>query len=223
MREKELRWVGRSKEELGALPREVQRAFGYALWLAQIGEKHPRAIPLKGFGGAGVLEVVEDDAAGTYWGMYTVRFAEVVYALLFFQKKSHRGVRTDKRLIDLLRQRLREAETDHDQREKRTMTVTVSGGNVFADLGFPNPDEEMAKARLALAITKAIRAKGLTQEQAAQLLGTTQSQISNIGRGKFGNITYDKLFDYLNRLGYTVEINIAPGEAGHVELIAAPS
>lgn len=92
------------------MPDEVQQAFGFALYNAQIGLIHPDAKPLKGFGSAGVLEVVEDWRGGTYRAVYTVRFANAVYVLHCFQKKSKRGIQTPKREIDLIRERLREAE-----------------------------------------------------------------------------------------------------------------
>lgn len=71
---------------------------------------HPDAKPLRGFGSAGVLEVVEDSRGDTYRAVYTVRFAEAVYVLHCFQKKSKRGIQTTKRELDLIRVRLKEAE-----------------------------------------------------------------------------------------------------------------
>jgi len=83
---------------------------GHALHLAQLGEKSPAAKPLRGFTGAGVLEVVEAFEGNAYRAVYTVRFASGVYALHAFQKKSHRGIATDRRDIELVEKRLREAE-----------------------------------------------------------------------------------------------------------------
>lgn len=92
------------------MPDEVRQAFGFALYHAQIGLLHPDAKPLKGFGSAGVLEVVEDWRGDTYRAVYAVRFANAIYVLHCFQKKSTRGIETPKREIDLIRERLREAE-----------------------------------------------------------------------------------------------------------------
>jgi phage-related protein len=78
--------------------------------LAQIGKKHDQAKPLKGFGSAGVLEVVEDSDGSTYRAVYTVRFGNAVYVLHCFQKKSMHGIATPKPDIDLVRERLRAAE-----------------------------------------------------------------------------------------------------------------
>ncbi len=84
--------------------------MGHALHLAQLGEKAPAAKPLRGFKGAGVIEVVEAFEGDAYRAVYTVRFASGVYALHAFQKKSHRGIATDQRDIELVEKRLREAE-----------------------------------------------------------------------------------------------------------------
>jgi phage-related protein len=107
---KPLYWVGSSKRDLLSLPEPVVDFFGYALYLAQDGKKHGQAKPLKGFGSAGVLEVVEDWNQSTYRAVYTVRFEGVVFVLHMFQKKSKRGVATPKADIDLIRERLKVAE-----------------------------------------------------------------------------------------------------------------
>jgi phage-related protein len=107
---KPLYWVGSSKKDLMALPETVVDIFGYALYLAQVGGKHEQAKPLKGFGSAGVLEVVEDWEGNTYRAVYTVRFADSVFVLHVFQKKSKRGTATPKRELDLIRERLKVAD-----------------------------------------------------------------------------------------------------------------
>jgi phage-related protein len=102
--------VGSSKRDLLSLPKPVVDFFGYALYLAQDGKKHGQAKPLKGFGSAGVLEVVEDWDRSTYRAVYTVRFEGVVFVLHMFQKKSKRGAATPKADIDLIRERLKVAD-----------------------------------------------------------------------------------------------------------------
>jgi phage-related protein len=89
------------------MPADVQDTFGYALHLAQAGDRHSQAKPLKGFGGAGVLEVVEDHQGDTYRAVYTVRYASAVYVLHCFQKKSISGIATPKPDLDLIRARLK--------------------------------------------------------------------------------------------------------------------
>ncbi len=102
-------WVASSRKVLKSLPKEVRRVVGQALFDAQMGGKHPDAKPLKGFGGAGVLEIVEDDDGNTYRAVYTIRFARAVYVLHVFQKKSKSGIRTPQEEVERVKSRLRAA------------------------------------------------------------------------------------------------------------------
>ena len=115
VRPKPVRWVGSSKEDLREFPEEVRRRVGGALWEAQLGLKAPYAKPLRGFGGAGVLEVVENHDGDTYRAVYTVRFADVLYVLHCFKKKSKRGIKTPKHELDLIEDRLKRAAEDYRQ------------------------------------------------------------------------------------------------------------
>ena len=108
--EKPLFWMGSSLDDLKDCPDEVQDFIGYALHWAQTGGKSPAAKPLQGFIGAGVLEVVDDFDGNTYRAVYTVRFAQAVYALHVFQKKSHKGIATPKQDIELVKARLKRAQ-----------------------------------------------------------------------------------------------------------------
>jgi phage-related protein len=107
---KTLFWTGSSKKDLKAMPTEVQDTFGYALHLAQLGKKHSQTRPLKGFGSAGVLEVVEYASGGAFRAVYTVKFADALYVLHCFQKKSTHGIATPKPDMDVIRERLKVAE-----------------------------------------------------------------------------------------------------------------
>ena len=104
-----LLWVGSSKRDYRAFPQRVQENFGFELFLAQTGQHPPSAKPLKGLG-SGTVELIDAFDGDAYRAVYTVRFASGVYALHAFQKKSHRGIATDKHDIDLIAKRLREAE-----------------------------------------------------------------------------------------------------------------
>jgi phage-related protein len=115
---KELVWVGASRKDMRDLPRPVRRRFGAALYAVQLGETPPEAKVLKGFGGASVLELIEDDRSGTYRAVYTVRFATKVYVLHVFQKKSKHGIATPKQEIDLIHERLKRAERMYKGLEK---------------------------------------------------------------------------------------------------------
>jgi len=106
---KPLEWIGSSKKDLKALPDEVMDVFGYALFLAQTGGKHDQAKPLRGFGSAGVLEVIEDFRGNAYRAVYTVQFEERVFVLHVFQNKSKTGIATPISDMDLIRERLKVA------------------------------------------------------------------------------------------------------------------
>jgi phage-related protein len=113
--EKPLHWVGPSKRDLLRFPERVVDNIGYALGVVQYGGRPPSAKLLKGLG-AGVLEIVEDDAAGTFRAAYTVRFRKAIYVLHAFQKKSPSGIRTARPDIGLIEQRLKAARLDYEVR-----------------------------------------------------------------------------------------------------------
>jgi phage-related protein len=118
---KGLVWIASSRRDMRTLPKEVRRTFGVALFAVQGGETPPIAKPLRGFGSAGVLELIEDDAGGTYRAVYTVSFATAVYVLHVFQKKSKRGRETSRHDIDLIKQRLSRAAELHAMRMKESL------------------------------------------------------------------------------------------------------
>ena len=114
---KPIRWVGASLRALRRFPAAVRHDVGYALYLAQKGEKAGSAKPLKGIvRGAGVLEIVEDRDGDTYRTVYTVRFEGAVYVLHAFQKKSRKGIETPKQTIELIRARYAQAKWDYEAR-----------------------------------------------------------------------------------------------------------
>jgi phage-related protein len=115
---KPLKWIGASKEDLKGFPEPVRKAMGHALHVAQINLKAPNAKPLRGLGGASVLEIVEDHDRNTYRAVYTVKFQGVVYVLHAFQKKSRKGIETPKHDIDLIKARLKAA-TEHFENQKQ--------------------------------------------------------------------------------------------------------
>jgi phage-related protein len=107
---KPLFWISSSKDDLRSFPEDVQHMMGFALYEAQLSGKHVAAKPLKGFGGAGVLEIVEDYDGNTFRAVYTVKYAGAVYMLDAFQKKSKKGARTPQRDLSRLNRRLKAAE-----------------------------------------------------------------------------------------------------------------
>ena|SRR5437667_8381967 len=108
--DKPLFFLADSRKKLRNFPDEVKQVMGYALRRAQQGGRHRDAKVLKGFGGGGVLEIVDNYDGSTYRGVYTVKFADVVYLLDAFQKKSKKGTKTPKPDIDRIKARLKEAE-----------------------------------------------------------------------------------------------------------------
>lgn len=110
---KKLAFVGSTRDDIRKFPEEARQDIGYALFEAQNGQKSESAKPLKGFGGAGVLEIVENFSGDTYRAVYTVKFADIVYVLHCFQKKSKHGIKTPQHDIDLIKRRLKAAEEDY--------------------------------------------------------------------------------------------------------------
>ena len=110
---KKIDFIGSSRKDIREFPEEVKEDIGYALFEVQKGGKPAAAKPLKGFGGAGVLEIVENFHGDTYRAVYTVKFPKTVYVLHCFQKKSKHGIKAPQKEIDLMKQRLKTAEEDY--------------------------------------------------------------------------------------------------------------
>lgn len=125
---KSLVFLGGTRDDLRTLPEVPRRAIGAALFLVQIGETPSLAKPLRGFGGASVLEIVEDYRTDTYRAVYTVRFARLVYVLHVFQKKSRHGRATPQRDSDLISRRLQQAEAHYRTWLRDHGDVSEGGG-----------------------------------------------------------------------------------------------
>jgi len=125
-RNKPLHWVGSAKKDYLDFPNEVQSDMGYALGLAQINAKHPKAKPWKGEG-PGVFEIVEDHRGNTYRAVYTVRFVGVIYVLHAFQKKSKTGIKTPQTDINLIAERLKRAQADYESTQGASKTGEQHG------------------------------------------------------------------------------------------------
>ena len=97
-------------------------------------------------------------------------------------------------------------------------TVTQSSGNVFADLGFANPEQEQLKADLTLQIYRTLKARGLTQTKAGELLGIKQPHVSSLMRGRSGTFSVGRLMEFLTALGQDVEITVRPTRKQHGEM-----
>jgi len=106
---KPLEWMGNTRRVVQAFPKPVRQVVGQALYAAQIGDTHVDTKPLKGFGSAGVVEIIADHDGETFRAVYTVKFRGVVYTLHAFQKKAKKGIKTPQKDLDLIKQRLRDA------------------------------------------------------------------------------------------------------------------
>ena len=114
---KPIGWIGASLRGLRSFPRAVRIEIGHALFTAQEGGLDPATKPLRGFGGASVLEIVTSHQGNAWRAVYTVRFPDAIYVLHVFQKKSTKGIATPTRELDLIKRRISEAERDHRERQ----------------------------------------------------------------------------------------------------------
>ncbi len=114
---KPLRWIGSSRKDYMTFPQALQEAFGFELYLAQLGQHPPSAKPLKGLGN-GVVELIESYDGDAYRAVYTARFESAIYVVHAFKKKSKTGIKTPQSDIDLIKMRLKNAEADHKNRSK---------------------------------------------------------------------------------------------------------
>jgi len=209
---KPVEWVGSSYKDFTAFPDLVQDTMGYALYMAQTGRTHAAAKPLKGFGGAGVLEIIEDDRDGTYRTVYTVKFERAVYVLHAFQKKSKRGIQTPREELEVIRRRLRIAEQDvltrrREKMKKKAATAIRRGTkNIFADLGYADADTHLLKAQLMSRVQDTLTARKLNQTEAARIMGVSQPDVSRMLKGQFRDMSVERMLRMLARLGCDVGI-----------------
>jgi len=167
---------------------------------------HTSVKPLKGFGGASVLEIVDDHQSDTYRAVYTVKFKNAIYVLHAFQKKSKKGIKTPQQEIELIRQRLKVAEEDHKSRtrfimsNKENTSIRRGSNNVFADLGYADPDTHLLKAQLVNRIDEIISEQKLTQIEAAKIMGLSQPDVSRLLKGQFREISVERIMRLLMRL-----------------------
>ncbi|MCK4603623.1 MAG: type II toxin-antitoxin system RelE/ParE family toxin [Deltaproteobacteria bacterium] len=104
---KNIVWIGSSREELKKFPEPIKDEIGYAIYRAQEGKKHHKAKPLKGF--SGVLEITSSYKTDTYRAVYAIKLGDCIYVFHTFKKKSHKGIKTPKPDMEIIRKRLKEA------------------------------------------------------------------------------------------------------------------
>lgn len=210
-------------------PPVVRRSFGLALYVAQLGEMPPDAKPLKGFGGAGVIELLEDHKGDAYRAVYTVRFSSGVLRAPRISEEGKAGhcdsqarTRPDPAAIE-------DGTSNPHGFGRGTVEMKrgheTSSGNVFADLGLKNAEQELVKARLTLQIYQLLKARGLTQAKAAALLGTTQAQVSTLMRCRPTSVSVGRLMEFLTILGQDIEVTVKPAlkqGTGHMSVTVQP-
>ena len=103
-------------------------------------------------------------------------------------------------------------------KKKNANRVEACGGNVFADLGFANPEQELLRGRLTLQVYRALKQRGLTQARAGEILGINQPHVSNLMRGRSGSFSVGRLMEFLTALGQDVEITVRPTRKQHGEM-----
>ena len=181
--------------------------MGYALYLAQVGGKHPDAKALSGFGGAGVLEVIRDYRGDTFRAVYTLKYTGTVYVLHAFQKKSKTGRTTPRRDLELIRQRLREAEQIARGRKPRaTRREPDMEAAMCSKTLACQTRKSISKEQLVFKIDAILKARGLKQVEAAALFGVRQPDVSNLLRGEFRQFSVERLLRFLVALDQDVEI-----------------
>jgi phage-related protein/predicted XRE-type DNA-binding protein len=207
-------WRGTSKQDFAAFPADAQRDMGYALFLAQMGERHStRSKVLRGFGGATVVEIKESHGGNAYRAIYTVRYADCVYVLCLSEEveKGHGDAE-----VRYESGRAAVARAGRRKRGKAMSRIPAAkdpARNVWLQLGLPGAEEHFLKAELVLRLDKAIKALRLTQRDAARRIGATQPELSKILNGKFSEVSFERLMRFLAALGHSIEIKIGTANA----------
>jgi predicted XRE-type DNA-binding protein/phage-related protein len=209
-------WIASSRDDLRGFPEDVKDRVGHALWFAQTDRRHDSARLLKGFGDAGVLEVIESHEGNAYRAVYTIRYAGYVYVLHLLPEEVEAGpcdadARDEPSRVPAhaREERLRGTERRNEEMTKsKKPPITLGSGNVFADIAARDPEEMLVKAQLSGQIVDIIRSRGLTQTAAAKLLGVDQPKVSQLFRGDIRQYTIDRLVRFVTLLQHDVEIRV---------------
>jgi predicted XRE-type DNA-binding protein/phage-related protein len=207
---KPLIWIGSSRKDLREFPEDVQHRIVYALWIAQTGGKHRDAKALSGFGGAGVLELIEDYRGDTFRAVYTLKYAGLVYVARL-SKEIENGARNTAPGYRVNQATTARSGTDRKGDDvMNSRRYEKSSGNVFKDLGLPDAEEHLVKAKLVWKIDGIMKERGLKQVEVAALLGIRQPDVSKMLRGEFRQFSVERLLRFLVALGQDVEIVVKP-------------
>jgi predicted XRE-type DNA-binding protein len=223
------KWVSSAKRDLDAMPEDVKDVFGHVIDLAQAGGKHQDAKVMTGFGSAGVLEGRGPPGRHLPGRLHRqVRRLGLCPALLpeeVQKRHSHAeaGHGFDQHPLEGRETGFRGLAgkaRSTQMNEHASITIEEGSTNVYADLGYTDAAEMQRKSQLAGEVARAIKARRLTQEDAAALLGIDQSKVSRITRGQFRGVSEAKLLELVARLGHDVKIVVGPvrRRAGKIEL-----
>ena len=207
---KPLEFLGTSQDDIRAMPAAVRHDLGLELMRVQFGGEPTNFKPIPTVG-AGAYEIRVRDASGAFRAIYVAKFAEAVYVLHAFQKKTQKTSKAD---LDLAAKRYKligtRAMKKTDPRWDDTRRIK-SSGNVFADLGFDPAEAEVMKLRAEVMIRmeKHLKAQGWTQAEAARQLGVTQPRVSRLLRGKWEDFSLDMLLTLASRAGLHPKLKLA--------------
>jgi predicted XRE-type DNA-binding protein len=200
---KPVEWIASSRDDVRSFPKEVRAVIGEALYRAQQGGEHPASKALKGFGGRGVLEIVDDFDGDTFRAVYTVRFSDAVIEAR--TRNAEARDRTDTQPSETRRNsppgRIRKA-----NEMSADIPVHRGSGNVFADLGFDNSEEMQLRADLVQQMREIVARRKLTQMAAAELLGIKQPDLSALLRGRLTKYSLERLLKFMTILDRDVKI-----------------
>jgi predicted XRE-type DNA-binding protein len=178
--------------------------------IAQTGGKHRDAKALSGFGGAGVLELIEDYRGDTFRAVYTLKYAGLVYVARL-SKEIENGARNTAPGYRVNQATTARSGTDRKGDDvMNSRRYEKSSGNVFKDLGLPDAEEHLVKAKLVWKIDGIMKERGLKQAEVAALLGIRQPDVSKMLRGEFRQFSVERLLRFLVALGQDVEIVVKP-------------
>ena len=218
-----MRWVASSKREMQGMPDDVKDVFGRAILDVQYGDTPRGARPFGEGLPKEIMKLSEDYQGDTYRAVYTAEFADVVYVLDVFAKKSKSGIGTPKPDKERVVARFKAAAEHYKMSRGRSLEgiamttakkneniqVEESTGNVFADLGFADAEERLAKAELARVIHQVVESLGWTQCRAARALGLAAPDVSDLVRGRLARFSQGRLERCLLALDMDVTIRIS--------------
>jgi predicted XRE-type DNA-binding protein/phage-related protein len=198
-------WAPQTLPELRSFPKKVKREFGRALQFAQAGDKHPAAKPLRGFGGGGILEIVEDYDRRSYRAVLYGSLQGSRVRSPCVPEEIEEGNRND-----AVSREPDQGEIEVGDPKSRAEKWVKSSGNVFADLGFANADELSVETELLRRIIAIVRERNLSQRAAARVLGIDQPKVCALMNGRTRGYSIARMLRFLAALDQDVEIRIRP-------------